>query len=81
LAIERARHYGSSSNGSSNGTAAMSREDCLTEEEELQLVQRYCDQIRTTSDHFKWPVHVKVDLYAQPCPPHTLQKNADGTYH
>ena len=34
--------------------------DCLSRDEELRLVQRYCEQIRTTSDHFKWPVHVKV---------------------
>lgn len=32
----------------------------LTEEEELSLVQRYCEQIRATNDHFKWPVNVKV---------------------
>ncbi|KAK3660567.1 hypothetical protein LTR22_008008 [Elasticomyces elasticus] len=34
--------------------------DCLTLEECLRLVQRYLDQIRTTNDHFKWPVTVKA---------------------
>jgi hypothetical protein len=71
LAIERARQYAGERvlqngdvaiNGASqqNGDVDMERIDCLTEEEELRLVQRYCDQIRTTSDHFKWPVNVKV---------------------
>lgn len=32
----------------------------LSEEEELRLVQRYCEQIRVTSDHLRWPVSVKV---------------------
>ncbi|QIW99449.1 hypothetical protein AMS68_004967 [Peltaster fructicola] len=31
----------------------------LSEEQELRLVQRYCEQIRATNDHFKWPVNVK----------------------
>ena len=74
LAIERARRYSgqrlvgnvieSVTNG--DGSAQQYGEvngghiEYLTEEEELRLVQRYCDQIRTTSDHFKWPVNVKV---------------------
>lgn len=71
LAIERARRYAGervvqngdvAMNGANqqNGDIDLERIDCLTEEEELRLVQRYCDQIRTTSDHFKWPVNVKV---------------------
>ena len=74
LAIERVRRYagqGSVENGidavtngdasaRQNGEADGDDIECLTEEEELRLVQRYCDQIRTTSDHFKWPINVKV---------------------
>lgn len=67
LAVERARQYagdrvvqngGAVTNGASqaNGESI----ECLTEQEELRLVQRYCDQIRSTSDHFKWPINVKV---------------------
>ena len=76
LAIERARQYAGDRavqngdgdvhmNGTSheNGTSDGGRVECLTGEEELRLVQRYCDQIRSTSDHFKWPVNVKVYLY------------------
>lgn len=51
LAIERARQY---ANGDSEAV------QYLTHEEELRLVQRYCDQVRSTSDHFKWPVNVKA---------------------
>jgi len=54
LAIQRARQY-----GAANGDDT----DCLTAKEELRLVQRYCEQIRTTSDHFKWPVNVKVGIH------------------
>ena len=74
LAIERARRYGGqrvSANGigshtngdhaaQQNGGENEDHVECLTEEEEQRLVQRYCDQIRSTSDHFKWPVNVKV---------------------
>lgn len=57
LAVERARRYlGSNGQAPVRDVAAI----CLTAEEEVQLVQRYCDQLRTTSDHFKWPVQVKV---------------------
>jgi cyclin H len=28
--------------------------------DELRLVQRYCDQVRSTCDFFKWPVNVKA---------------------
>ena len=51
LALERAQRYA----GNDNGDV-----EFLTQEEELRLVQRYCDQVRTTSDHFKWPVNVEV---------------------
>ncbi|KAK4961311.1 hypothetical protein LTR10_001801 [Elasticomyces elasticus] len=50
LAIARAQQY------APDKTAL----DCLTLEECLRLVQRYLDQIRTTNDHFKWPVTVKA---------------------
>ena len=57
-----------SANGKQNGvakgaTASENDEeetDYVTEEEELRLVQRYCEQIRMTCDHFKWPVNIKV---------------------
>ncbi|KAF2157978.1 cyclin-like protein [Myriangium duriaei CBS 260.36] len=32
---------------------------CLTLDEELRLVQRYSEQVRTTSDFFKWSINVK----------------------
>ncbi|KAK5166299.1 uncharacterized protein LTR77_008560 [Saxophila tyrrhenica] len=48
LAVDRAQRY------------ADRDTHLLTEGEELRLVQRYCEQIRTTSDHFKWPVNVKA---------------------
>ncbi|WPH00815.1 cyclin-like protein [Acrodontium crateriforme] len=51
LAIERARH---------NATQSTAACEYLTAEEELRLVQRYCEQIRTTSDHFKWPITLKA---------------------
>ncbi|KAK3639893.1 hypothetical protein LTR56_010217 [Elasticomyces elasticus] len=51
LAIARAQQY------AGNDKTAL---DCLTLEECLRLVQRYLDQIRTTNDHFKWPVTVKA---------------------
>ena len=68
LAIERASRYagqriaGNGVDGAAeqNGEANGGDVENLTEEEELRLVHRYCDQIRTTSDHFKWPVNVKV---------------------
>ena len=71
LAIERAGQYAgervvqngdSAINGVSqqNGDVDMDTIECLTEEEELRLVQRYCDQVRSTSEHFKWGVNVKV---------------------
>ncbi|KAK3710620.1 hypothetical protein LTR37_010248 [Vermiconidia calcicola] len=51
LALERAQRYACNDNGDV---------EFLTQEEELRLVQRYCDQVRTTSDHFKWPVNVEA---------------------
>ena len=72
-AIERARQYAGERvvqngdtvmNGMQNGSTDDDRIDCLNEEEEVRLVQRYCDQIRSTSDFFKWPNNVKVE-YAQ----------------
>ena len=62
LAVERARRHAGQHNGDvAIGTTSNGEEmDRLTEDEEMRLVQRYCDQIRTTSDHFKWPINVKV---------------------
>ncbi|KAK1074429.1 hypothetical protein LTR74_001025 [Friedmanniomyces endolithicus] len=58
LAITRASQYATKSNSyEEQGGAAV---DCLTSEECLRLVQRYLDQVRTTSDHFKWPIPVKA---------------------
>ena len=55
---------GASPSSSSNGQNGTSHEeekvDYLTEEEELRLVQRYCDMIRATNDHLSWPANVKV---------------------
>jgi cyclin H len=48
FALERARRY------------SPADVEFLTEEEELRLVQRYCDLIRTTSDHLQWPNNVKA---------------------
>jgi cyclin H len=61
--IERQRNKGANStlNGDQNGEKL----DYLTEEEELRLVQKYCDMIRATNDNLSWPANVKVseDLY------------------
>nr|POE56719.1 cyclin ccl1 [Quercus suber] len=51
-AIERIRQHG----GEANGHAG----DYLTVDEELRLVQRYCEQIRTTSDHFQFSGQLKA---------------------
>ncbi|EMC96993.1 hypothetical protein BAUCODRAFT_435154 [Baudoinia panamericana UAMH 10762] len=60
LALQRAWQHAPTSDGASDGAARGSSVDCLTVGEELRLVQRYCNQIRTTSDHFQWPVQVKA---------------------
>ena len=60
FAIERARHDASHAPSEPNGSAAQATPEYLTEDEELRLVQRYCEQIRTTSDHFNWPVTLKA---------------------
>ena len=68
-ARERARQYAGERvvqngdtvmNGMQNDNSDDDRIECLGEEEEVRLVQRYCDQIRSTSDFFKWPSNVKV---------------------
>lgn len=57
LAVKRAEHYLShQQNGASNGDQAT---ELLTEAEELALLLRYTTQLRSTSDHFKWPIQVK----------------------
>lgn len=53
-AVERAKGY------LADGDTPAHEQACLTLEEEARLVQRYCEQVRTTSDHFKWPVNVKA---------------------
>jgi cyclin H len=66
IAIERIedQRKKSNTNGASingeNGTSHEDKVDYLTEEEELRLVQRYCDMIRATNDHLSWPANVKV---------------------
>lgn len=45
-------------NGQNNGEKL----DYLTEEEELRLVQKYCDMIRATNDNLSWPANVKVRM-------------------
>jgi cyclin H len=66
IAIERIedQRKNSGANGASinggNGTSHEDKLDYLTEEEELRLVQRYCDMIRATNDHLSWPANVKV---------------------
>jgi len=68
-AIERAKSYlghpkkGSGQSGASKGAQKDEHDiekQCLTLQEETRLVQRYCDQIRQTCDHFKWPVNVRA---------------------
>ncbi|KAH0287610.1 cyclin-like protein [Aureobasidium namibiae CBS 147.97] len=49
-ALQQARSYLSESDLSSLPTAY----------DELRLVQRYCDQVRSTSDFFQWSVNVKA---------------------
>ncbi|KJX93481.1 cyclin ccl1 like protein [Zymoseptoria brevis] len=49
LALQRAAHY----------TQNDACTDHLTLEEELRLVTRYCELLRTTSDHLKWPANIK----------------------
>ena len=66
--IERQRNKGNANGASSNGENGQSHEDeldYLTEEEELRLVQRYCDMIRATNDHLGWPANVKVRTRAR----------------
>lgn len=57
--IERQRKQGADGVSSSSGKEG-EQLDYLTEEEELRLVQRYCDMIRATNDHLNWPANVKV---------------------
>jgi hypothetical protein len=66
--IERQRNKGNANGASNNGENGQSHEeklDYLTEEEELRLVQRYCDMIRATNDHLGWPANVKVRTRAR----------------
>lgn len=57
--IERQRKTGANG-GEQNDQKEGEPLDYLTEEEELRLVQRYCDMIRATNDHLNWPANVKV---------------------
>lgn len=54
--IERQRTRGGEQNGQQNEEKL----DYLTEQEELRLVQKYCDMIRVTNDNLSWPANVKV---------------------
>ncbi|KAK5125554.1 hypothetical protein LTR85_000665 [Meristemomyces frigidus] len=63
IAIERACRYGGSLSNGGVEDGAAHEEAYLTAEEELRLVQRYCEQIRTTSDHFKWPINATAVQY------------------
>ncbi|KAF4547185.1 Cyclin-like protein 3 [Elsinoe fawcettii] len=47
-AIERAKTYLSDTS------------QCLTLIEEVRLIQRYCEQVRSTCDFFKWGINVKA---------------------
>lgn len=51
-AVTRAQTYVSDANAQST--------PCLTLSDETRLVQRYAEQVRTTSDFFKWPINVKA---------------------
>ncbi|KAM0704668.1 hypothetical protein Q7P35_007454 [Cladosporium inversicolor] len=54
--IERQRNREGDHNGQQNGEKL----DYLTEDEELRLVQKYCDMIRATNDNLSWPANVKA---------------------
>ncbi|PNS15496.1 hypothetical protein CAC42_755 [Sphaceloma murrayae] len=47
-ALQRASHYLSDTS------------QCLNLDEEVRLVQRYCEQVRSTCDFFKWGINVKA---------------------
>ena len=56
--IERQRNKGALSD--QNGQQGGEKLNYLTEQEELRLVQKYCDMIRATNDNLSWPANVKV---------------------
>ncbi|KXT09726.1 hypothetical protein AC579_1692 [Pseudocercospora musae] len=59
LALARAKQYLSQQNGAAtNGHTNI--EECLTENEELRLVQRYGEIIRLTATQLKWPTHIAI---------------------
>ena len=62
--IERQRSKGTdgTSSDTQNGQQNGEKLDYLTEEEELRLVQKYCDMIRATNDNLSWPANVKVKM-------------------
>ena len=65
IAIERARRYAGQRANNGHGSETEQNADdepieYLTEQEELLLIQRYSDQIRSTVDHLKWPINVKA---------------------
>lgn len=60
IAVERIEHQRKAgANGAFNG-GQNEKLNYLTEEEELRLVQRYCDMISATNDHLNWTPNVKV---------------------
>jgi hypothetical protein len=57
---QRTKSANSALSGEQNGQHTGEKLDYLTEEEELRLVQKYCDMIRATNDNLSWPANVKV---------------------
>ena len=62
IAIERIERQRSKGTDGASGDVqnVQDKLDYLTEEEELRLVQKYCDMIRATNDNLSWPANVKV---------------------
>lgn len=59
LALARAQQYlGGQQNGGTTAGAEAAAATCLTEDEELRLVQKYCDVLRVTGVHIQWQAHI-----------------------
>ncbi|KAF7194892.1 Cyclin CCL1 [Pseudocercospora fuligena] len=59
LALARAKQYLSQQNGAATNGHTNTAE-CLAENEELRLVQRYGEIIRVTATQLKWPTHIAI---------------------
>lgn len=59
LALERARHYAVQTPNLGDSPSNLTA-NTLTETEELRLIQRYSDQLRTTSDKLGFPANAKA---------------------